>query len=61
MYVCLLSYCLTCPCFLRTERQRQLGNQLFEACERLDWQEAISLVEKGEYTRAERHREVMFC
>ena len=45
---------MTCPCFFLTERQR-LGRELLKACERLDWQEAISLVEKGEYTRAERH------
>ena len=50
---------MTCPCFFLTERQR-LGRELLKACDNSDWQEAINLAEKGEWTRAERHREVMF-
>ena len=51
---------MTCPCFFLTERQR-LGRELLKACGKRDWPEAISFVEKGEWTRAERYREVMFC
>ena len=43
-----------------TERQR-LGGELLHACRKHDWQKAISFVEKGEWSRAERHSEVMFC
>ncbi len=46
--------------FLPTERQR-LGEKLLHACADENWQEAIILAENGEWTRAERHREVMFC
>ena len=52
---------MTCPCFLLTERPERLGRELLKACYNGDWQEAINLVEKGEWTRAERHCEVMFC
>ena len=41
-------------------QKRQLGRQLLDACERGNWQEARSLIVKGEWTKAERHREVMF-
>ena len=63
-YVSLQSYfqCLkcNCSCFLLTERQR-LGVELVEACSLADWSKAIRLAENGEWTGAERHREVMFC
>ena len=41
-------------------QKRQLGRQLLDACVRENWEEARSLIVKGEWTKAERHREVMF-
>ena len=55
----LLSYCLCLKCyelFLFSSSDRQeLGRQLVEACRFAEWKKAISLLEKGEWTRAERH------
>ena len=40
---------------------KRLGEELLIACYKNDWQEVVTLAENGEWTGAERHREVMFC
>ena len=37
-------------------QKRKLGGQLVDACKRTKWQEAIRLLEKGEWTGADRQR-----